>query len=95
MRVPTDVALFPSLLFQAVEEELLALQAIYAEDLDVHHDGMGFDLLVLPWPGGSEENLCSVELSVRWVRRPLNPPPPPLAPAHVYLALAWSKGTWA
>ncbi|KAG2496142.1 hypothetical protein HYH03_005744 [Edaphochlamys debaryana] len=51
---------------QETEEELLALAAIYGEDLDVHYDGAGFDLLVVPHPGMADENLCSVELSVRY-----------------------------
>ncbi|PNH06312.1 putative serine/threonine-protein kinase [Tetrabaena socialis] len=44
------------------EEELLALAAIY-EDLDVHADGTGFSLVVVPHLQ-PEENYCSVELSV-------------------------------
>ncbi|KXZ55244.1 hypothetical protein GPECTOR_3g384 [Gonium pectorale] len=48
------------------EEELLALAAIYGDDLDVHHDGLGFDLDVVPHPGLLDENFVSLQLSVRY-----------------------------
>ncbi len=48
-------------------DELLALQAIYGDDLDVHHDGAGFDLQVVPHFGLQENNYVSVQLSVRYI----------------------------
>lgn len=52
---------------QEIAEEILALAAIYAEDFQLHADGLGFQLLVVPHPGYHSENFCSVELHVRWV----------------------------
>lgn len=52
---------------QEIAEEILALEAIYADDFSLHDDGIGFQLLVVPHPGYHGENHCSVELHVRWV----------------------------
>ncbi len=44
-----------------VQDELMALSAIYAEDaFRMHEDGQGFALLVVPSPGNAEENYVSV-----------------------------------
>lgn len=51
-----------------IAEEILALEAIYADDFSLHNDGIGFQLLVVPHPGLGD-NYCSVELHVRYAER--------------------------
>jgi len=53
---------------QDIAEEILALEAIYADDFSLHDDGLGFQLLVVPHPGQLQDNHCSVELHVRWAQ---------------------------
>jgi hypothetical protein len=53
-----------------VAEEILALQAIYADDFRLHEDGVGFAVTVVPHPGALETNYVSLELHVRWARAP-------------------------
>lgn len=54
-----------ALLKQEIAEEILALEAIYAEDFVLHEDGLGFYLKVTPHPGALEANFVSVELHIR------------------------------
>lgn len=53
-----------------VAEELLALQAIYGEDLVPHADSMGFSLVIVPHPGQAAVNTVSLRLIVRRVSGP-------------------------
>eukprot|EP00884_Botryococcus_braunii_P014774 jgi/Botrbrau1/23298/Bobra.0102s0039.1 len=46
-------------------DELLALQAIY-EDFELHDDGMGFTLRIVPHPGEAQENWVSIKLAFRY-----------------------------
>ena len=48
-----------------VEEEILALESIYAEEFAVDHDRQGFTCRIVPHPGDMEENFTSAELHVR------------------------------
>lgn len=50
---------------EEVREELLALEAIYGEDLAVHEEGLGFSLHVTPHPGEAAANHVSCQLAVR------------------------------
>ncbi|CAD7701489.1 unnamed protein product [Ostreobium quekettii] len=50
----------------SVEEEVEALKAIYIDDFDLHEDGRGFNLRVVPHPGDAEENYVSAVLKVRY-----------------------------
>lgn len=47
-------------------EEVVALQAIFGSDLEVHEDGAGFNLRVIPHPGELVESYVSIQLQVRW-----------------------------
>ncbi|GMH33793.1 hypothetical protein BSKO_01627 [Bryopsis sp. KO-2023] len=58
---PLDGGLSPE-----AQEELMALQAIYVDDLVMDEEGKGFDLKVLPHPGEAEANFVSVTLKVRY-----------------------------
>ncbi|KAL6780346.1 hypothetical protein ACKKBF_B13520 [Auxenochlorella protothecoides x Auxenochlorella symbiontica] len=49
-----------------VAEELLALQAIYGEDLVPHADSMGFSLVIVPHPGQAAVNTVSLRLIVSY-----------------------------
>lgn len=49
---------------QEIEDEILALEAIYGDDFTLHDDANGFDLVILP--ENSEANYVSVELRVRY-----------------------------
>jgi len=51
---------------QEVQDELIALEAVFADDFIVHNDKKGFDLNVLPYPSKAEINHVSVKLSVRF-----------------------------
>ncbi len=53
---------------EEAREELLALEAIYGEDLAVHEEGLGFSLHVTPHPGEAAANHVSCQLSVRWAQ---------------------------
>ena len=55
---------------EEAREELLALQAIFCDDLTVHdtNDTLGFSLLVQPHPGEALANYVSVTLVVRCVQ---------------------------
>ena len=48
-----------------IEEELLALESIYAEEFEVDPDRKGFTCMIVPHPGDMEENYASAELHVR------------------------------
>lgn len=48
------------------EEEMIALSAIYGADLELHEDGTGFNLKVVPHPGELEANFVSLQLQVRY-----------------------------
>lgn len=50
---------------EEAREELLALEAIYGEDLAVHEEGLGFSLHVTPHPGEAAANHVSCQLAVR------------------------------
>jgi translation initiation factor 2-alpha kinase 4 len=62
---------------EEAREELLALAAIYGEDIEVHegHASLGFSLRVVPHPGEASANYVSVTLVVR------SGSPPPGRPA--------------
>jgi translation initiation factor 2-alpha kinase 4 len=45
-------------------DELLALEAIF-EEFDLHDDGMGFNLRIVPHPGEAEANWVSADLVFR------------------------------
>jgi hypothetical protein len=49
---------------QEIAEEILALEAIYASDFTLHHDGLGFALRVVPYTS-EQDNFTAVELNVR------------------------------
>jgi len=51
---------------QEVQDELIALEAVFADDFVVHSDKKGSDLNVLPYPSKVEINHVSVKLSVRF-----------------------------
>lgn len=51
-------------LHEEVQEELVALQAIFGEDLTVHDDQKGFSLRVVPHPGEAEVNHVSVIINI-------------------------------
>lgn len=57
---------------EEAREELLALAAIYGDDIDVHesHESLGFSLRAVPHPGEASANHVSVTLVVRWGRPP-------------------------
>lgn len=46
-------------------DELVALEAIFGEDLEVHPDEQGFTLRVVPHPGDVETNYVFVQLQIR------------------------------
>ncbi len=50
---------------EEAQEELTALEAIYAEELTVDDDRHGFSLRVLPHPAELQQNLVSTVLSIR------------------------------
>lgn len=50
---------------QEIAEELLAIEAIYAEDFQLHDDGVGFTLHIVPHPGELQANYVAVDLDVR------------------------------
>lgn len=54
---------------EEAREELLALEAIFGDDLSPAHDGraLGFALRVVPHPGEAAANYVSLTLVVRWV----------------------------
>lgn len=58
----------PRTLKEEASDELLALQAIY-EAFDLHDDGLGFTLRIVPHPGEAQENWVSVTVVFR--RAPL------------------------
>ena len=51
--------------YQEVQDELIALEAVFADDITLHHDRHGFDLHVVPYPSKVEVNHVSVRLTVR------------------------------
>ncbi len=50
---------------EEAREELLALEAIFGEDLTVHEGSLGFTLRVVPHPGEAAFNHVAVTLVVR------------------------------
>lgn len=50
---------------EEAREELLALEAIFGEDLAVHEGSLGFSLRVVPHPGEAAANHVSLMLVVR------------------------------
>lgn len=48
-----------------VHDELLALTAIFGEDLQVEEGNEAFKLHVVPHPGEAETNYVSIELEIR------------------------------
>jgi hypothetical protein len=51
---------------QEVEDEFVALEAIFGESHQLHEDSLGFTLLIVPEMGGTpEDNYVSVELIFR------------------------------
>lgn len=58
----------PPALQEEAREELLALEAIFGDDLSPAQDGrgLGFALRVLPHPGEAAANYVSLTLVVRW-----------------------------
>lgn len=51
---------------QEVLDELIALEAVFADDFTLHQDSMGFDLHVVPYPSKVEVNHVSITLRVRY-----------------------------
>ncbi|KAG1662775.1 hypothetical protein FOA52_006801 [Chlamydomonas sp. UWO 241] len=49
-----------------VSEELVALAAIYVDELRLHDDSQGFTMNVVPFLGGQEANHVSIQLQVRY-----------------------------
>lgn len=52
-----------------VHDELLALTAIFGEDLEVEDGNEAFKLYVVPHPGEAETNYVSIKLEIRYPRR--------------------------
>jgi hypothetical protein len=50
---------------EGAQEELIALSAIYGEELQPDSDCLGFSLKILPHPSDAEPNYCSVTLVFR------------------------------
>lgn len=50
---------------EEAKDELLALESIFGHDFQLHRDGHGFSMVVLPHSGEEEANFVSVELDVR------------------------------
>lgn len=50
---------------EAAADELIALKAIFEEDLVLHNNEHGFTLRVVPHPGEAQVNYVSVELEVK------------------------------
>lgn len=48
-------------------DELLALQAIYGDELEVLPDGKSFSLVIVPHPGDGGVNRVSLRLVLRWL----------------------------
>jgi hypothetical protein len=48
------------------KEEMIALEAIFDKEFEVHKDVCGFNLVIFPHPGDAESNFVSVKLVVRW-----------------------------
>lgn len=51
--------------FEEAEEEMLALHGIYDQDFHEHEFGRGFTILIVPHPGDTLLNQCSVEMEIR------------------------------
>lgn len=60
----------PAVDAQEANDELLALESIFAQEFSRHADGHGFSLTVLPHPGDAEINFISVDLEVRYSIQP-------------------------
>ena len=52
---------------EEVRDELLALQAIYGDDLILLDNNEGFTLHVVPHPGEAETNYVSLNLEIRYI----------------------------
>ena len=50
---------------EAAADELVALKAIFEEELVLHDNAQGFTLRVVPHPGAAQVNYVSVELEVK------------------------------
>jgi hypothetical protein len=64
---------------EEVRDELLALQAIFGDDLEVDPSSDAFTLHVVPHPGEAETNYVSLKLQIRCAP-PRNPPHFPPTP---------------
>ena len=49
----------------ALKEEMLALEAIYGAEFQRDADGVGFQLHVVPFPGGGGQNRVSCNMHIR------------------------------
>lgn len=54
---------------EEAKDEILALESIFGQDFQLHGDGHGFSMVVLPHAGEEEETFVSVELDVRCSHR--------------------------
>ena len=50
----------------APKEEMLALEAIYGEEFERDADGCGFQLHILPFPGGGSQSRVSCNIHIRY-----------------------------
>jgi hypothetical protein len=50
---------------EEAHDEMLALEAIFAEAMVVKEDNSGFSLRVVPHPGEAEVNHVSIQLNIR------------------------------
>ena len=53
--------------FEEATDEMLALQSIYEQEFTPTEHGNGFTILIVPYPGDSAINKCSIEMEVRLV----------------------------
>ena len=54
---------------EEVEEEIIALAAIYGEEFELDEDNHGFKVKIMPHPGELEANLVQVLLHIRCAAR--------------------------
>ena len=51
--------------FEEAMDEMLALQSIYEQEFTPAEHGNGFNILIVPHPGDSDLNKCSIEMEIR------------------------------
>jgi hypothetical protein len=52
---------------EEVQEEIVALAAIYGEDFGLDEDNHGYRVRIVPHPGDADTNLVDLELHIRSV----------------------------